>query len=175
MKSIFAGLLIAAAVLTLLAFWWGGIPLVQEGLHLTLETLLQATPLIIAAFLLIGQLQVVLTAEKINQLIQKFSGIKGILFSVLAGGLFPGPPYVYYPFISSFKDKPIPFYLFFAFLSGKHVYDVARIPMEISLINPGLALLRNLLTLPVPILMGLLSRYLFPHDHTNTYFHREEP
>jgi len=174
MKSALLGITMAAFLLTILAQLVGGFPLVFTGFRLAGNTLLEAIPLIIAAFLLIGQLQVILTPDRINQLIQKFSGIKGILFSAFAGGLFPGPPYVYYPFLSSIKDKPIPFYLFFSFLSGKHVYDIARLPMEISLISPGIALLRNLISLPVPLIMGWLSYRIISKGATCTYFQEEK-
>jgi len=173
MQGALKGLAAAAVLLVLLAYFRGGSELVVEGLELSLRTLVQALPLIIAAFLLTGQLQAFLSKEWMDKLLQKFSGIKGILFSAAAGGLFPGPPYVYYPFLSGFKEKGIPFYLFFSFLAGKHVYDVARLPMEISLINPGIALLRNLITIPIPILIGLLSRRLFSDKTVNDFFNKD--
>ncbi len=173
MKGTLTGLAVAAFILALLAYLTGGTELLWEGLRLSLQSLLNALPLIVAAFLLTGQMQVLLSKEWIDKILQKFSGIRGVLLSAAAGGFFPGPPYVYYPFIASFKDRGIPFYLFFSFVVGKQVYDVARIPMEVSLIHPGIALLRNLITLPIPIVMGLLSRRLLSNKSTAHYFNKE--
>jgi len=136
--------------------------------------LLQAIPLILAAFLVIGQLQELVSTELINRLLQKFTGIKGILFTVAAGGFFPGPPYVFYPFLAGFREKKIPFYLFFSFVVGKQIYDFARLPMEVSLINPFIALLRNVITLPVPLMMGLICRYIYRDMLTDDFFEKLE-
>ena len=161
MNKTLTALSLTTLLLTGIAYLKGGTPLVREGLSNALGTSLQALPLVIAAFILIGQLQVLLSTDFINKWLQKFTHSGGILFSSAAGGLFPGPPYVYYPFIASLKEKGLPFYIFFSFIIGKQIYDFARIPMEVSLINPGIALLRYLITLPFPFIMGFLSRYVF--------------
>ncbi len=173
MKGTFWGVLAATLGVILVAYFTGGIPLVKEGFIMGWNTFIRAIPLVIAAFVLTGQLGVLLSTEWIDRVLQKFTGFKGIAAGAIAGGLFPGPPYVFYPFISGFKDKKVPFYLFYAFIQGKLVYDVARIPMEVSLINPAVALLRNLLTLPVPLIMGYLSRRFMTEGTSSDYFKEE--
>ena len=174
MKSPLLYLSAATFILILLVYAVGGLSLVEEGWNKTISTFIQAFPLVIAAFIFIGQLQMLLTADRIDRLLQKFSGIRGVMFSSIAGGLFPGPPYVYYPFVASFKERHIPFYLFFSFIVGKQVYDIARIPMEASLISPFTALIRNLITIPVPVIMGLISRYFWLEQSMDKFFQREE-
>ncbi len=159
---------------SLIAYLTGGFALIWEGMEAGWFTLLQAVPLILAAFFVIGQLQQLISTDLINRLLQRFAGAKGIVLSSIGGGAFPGPPYVYYPFLASFKDKKIPFYLFFTFIVGKQVYDFARIPMEVSLINPGIALLRNIITAPFPIIMGLIARYIYSDLLTDDYFIKEQ-
>ncbi len=172
MKGPLGTIVIATIIVSLLAYYFGGFSLVGEGIVATWFTLLQAIPLILAAFLVIGQLQQMVSIELIEDILQKFTGIKGIILASIAGGMFPGPPYVYYPFLASFTEKKIPFYLFFTFIVGKQVYDFARLPMEVSLINPGIALLRNIITAPVPIIMGLLSQHLYPNMSTEKFFEK---
>lgn len=94
-------------------------------------------------------------------MLQKLSGLKGIIIGAIAGGLFPGGPYIYFPFIQSFNNKGMPFYIFITFIFGKNVYDFTRIPMEASLIGPNITLIRNLITLPVPIIAGLIARRFY--------------
>ena len=93
-----------------------------------------------------------------------------MIISALAGGLFPGGPYIYYPFILSFKEKRLPFYIFIPFIYGKHVYDFSRIPMEMSLIDPKIALIRNVITLPIPIIAGLLVKRYFKYKTMESIF-----
>ena len=53
----------------------------------------------------------------------------------------------------------MPFYVFIAFIFGKQVYDFARLPMEISLVRADTALIRYLITLPIPIIVGLSVKH----------------
>ncbi len=162
MRNTIVGLATASAVMLILAYFSGGMPLVTDGLMQAGQTTTRAFLLIFSAFLLIGQLQKLISSEMIKVWLKKYSGGKGVIFSSLAGGLFPGGPYIFYPFLSGFKKKGIPFYLLLAFISGKQTYDFARLPLEIGLITPWLALLRNIITLPVPIIVGLFSKRFLP-------------
>ncbi|WP_422486585.1 permease [Gudongella sp. DL1XJH-153] len=145
----------ASIILMLVAYFIGGSSLVLKGLELSLGTALNSFLMILASFIIIGQLNVLLTKEAIENWLEKFSGIKSIVVSAIAGGLFPGGPYIYYPFIVSLKDKNLPFHIFISFIFGKQVYDFARLPMEISLVSLDIAIIRNLITLPIPIIVGL--------------------
>ncbi len=145
----------AAIILMIVAYLVGGESLVVEGIEVSLGTALNSFMMIVASFIIIGQLNVLLTKEGIENWLEKFSGIKAILISALVGGLFPGGPYIYYPFIVSLKDKNLPFHIFITFIFGKQVYDFARLPMEISLVSLDVAIIRNLITLPIPIIVGL--------------------
>ena len=159
MKRSLIIILIAAVVFIVIAYVAGGNELVLRGLNVSLNTARKSVLMLIASFIVIGQLQVLLTKEVIDSWLNKFSGIKGVVVSALAGGLFPGGPYIYYPFVVSFKEKEVPFYILISFIFGKHIYDFSRIPMEISLVDPQITLIRYLITLPIPILVGMLVKY----------------
>lgn len=164
MQKTAIALLAASMLMVLFAYIFGGTTLVFEGLAQALKTARQALLMIFMAFIVIGQLQMLVSYGMIKNWLQKFSGNKGIVLSAIAGGIFPGGPYIFYPFLVGFKGKGIPFYLLFSFVVGKQGYDFTRLPLEISLISPWLALLRNIITLPVPIILGLVSKKFFPQS-----------
>ncbi len=172
MKNTAITLIIIVSVLLLILFYIGGSQLVLESLNKAWQTAMQAFLLIIIAFFVIGQLQVLISSDMIKRWLGKYSGNKSIVFSSLAGGLFPGGPYIFYPFLSGFKGKNIPFYLIFSFVAGKQSYDVTRFPLEASLTTPGLAILRNIITFPFPIVMGFIAKQYFPEGFND--FSREE-
>ncbi len=153
-----------SAILIVVAYFMGGSTLVLLGIGLSIRTALNSFLMILASFIIIGQLNVLLTPEVIEKWLQKFSGIKAVVVSAIAGGLFPGGPYIYYPFIASFKDKKLPFYIFISFIFGKQVYDFTRLPMEISLVSYRMAIIRNLITLPIPIIVGLYFESRWKND-----------
>jgi uncharacterized protein len=162
LKGTVIGIFLAAAALTLVAYITGGFPAVLDGLVRAKASAWQALPLLLAAFAVIGQLQILLSQETVKKWLEKNSGNKGIIYSSMAGGLFPGGPYIFYPFLAGFWKKEIPFYLLYSFIHGKMLYDFSRLPLEAGLINPWVALLRNLITLPVPVFMGWLARRFPP-------------
>lgn len=161
---------ISAAIFIIIAYIVGGNDLVLDGLNISMKTASQSALMLLASFIVIGQIQVILSKEMLDKWLQSFSGIKGIIISALAGGLFPGDPYIYYPFILSFKEKELPFYIFISFVFGKHIYDFSRIPMEMSLIDPNIALIKNLITLPIPIITGLLAQRFFANRTMENMF-----
>lgn len=152
---------VVAAVFVIVAFLVGGRALVLEGFNISINSATQSALMLFASFIVIGQIQVLLTKEMLDRWFKRSSGIKGIVVSAVAGGLFPGGPYIYFPFVASFAEKGLPFYVLIAFLLGKNTYDFARFPMEASLIAPNIAIIRNLITLPVPIIIGLLAKRYF--------------
>lgn len=148
----------ALAILLIVAYFMGGIELIFEGLNISLATGYNSALMLLASFVVIGQLNVLLTSEMIEGWLHRFKGIKAILVSAFAGGLFPGGPYIYYPFIATFAGKNLPFYILISFVLGKQIYDFSRLPMEASLISPQIALIRYIITLPIPIVVGLFAR-----------------
>ncbi len=85
MKSTTITLAVISLILLIVAFFTGGMDLVTEGLIASSVTAYRALLLIFAAFLVIGQLQTLITADMIKDWMQKYSGSKGILLSSLAG------------------------------------------------------------------------------------------
>jgi len=152
---------IAAVILLVLGYFIGGWNMILDGLNISIKTAYRSFLMLLASFIIIGQLNVLLTAEVIEKWLQKFKGIKAIIVSAIAGGLFPGGPYIYYPFVSSFKEKKLPFYILISFLFGKQVFDFSRIPLEASLVSPDIALIRYLITFPIPIIVGLIALRFF--------------
>jgi uncharacterized membrane protein YraQ (UPF0718 family) len=165
---------VAVGVLLIAARTVGGEKLVLKGLESAWDTAIQSALLLVVSFIVIGQIQVLLSKEKLDKWLGEYSGIKGIVISAVVGGLLPGGPYIYYPFIRSFADKGLPFYVLIAFLFGKNIYDFTRIPLEVSLLDPKITLIRILITLPIPIIAGLLAQQLFKNISTDRLFPREE-
>jgi len=173
LKGAFVGIASAAFVLILAAYIIGGTGLLLEGLSISKNSALAAAPMLFVSFIVIGQLRVLVSKEMLNKWLRNNEGIIGILLSALAGGLFPGGPYVYYPFIASFVEKEVPFSIFAAFIVGKQVYDFARIPMEIGFLGPEITLIRNIITFPVPIIIGFLAKNINPEKLGGAFFTKE--
>ena len=86
-----------ALILALLAWQQGGAQLAWEGLVAGGEVLWSVVPLLIAAFLIAGFIQVLVSRETVTRWLGAESGWRGIALACLGGALIPGGPYVYYP------------------------------------------------------------------------------
>jgi uncharacterized membrane protein YraQ (UPF0718 family) len=134
---------------------------ILSGLTFGGEVLLSVLPLLVAAFLVAGFVQVLATKELVTKWLGAASGWKGIALACLGGGLMPGGPYVYYPIAAVLLQTGAGLGPLVAFVSAKNLWSLSRLPLEIALLGSQLTLTRFLVTLVIPPFMGLLAERLF--------------
>ncbi|MFA5529001.1 MAG: hypothetical protein WC996_10350, partial [Peptostreptococcales bacterium] len=72
-------ILIPTIIFTIIAFIVGGSSLVSRGFSISMHIGIQSAFMLLASFVLVGQIQVLITKEIINKWLQRFSGLKGII------------------------------------------------------------------------------------------------
>jgi uncharacterized membrane protein YraQ (UPF0718 family) len=150
-----------ALVLAGLALWQGGPELALTGLVQGGKTMLSVIPLLIAAFLIAGLIQTLVTREVVTHWLGVESGWRGILLACLAGALMPGGPYVYYPIAAALLAAGASLGVLVAFVTAKNLWTLSRLPMEFALLGPQLTVTRFVVTLILPPLLGFLADLLF--------------
>jgi uncharacterized membrane protein YraQ (UPF0718 family) len=154
-------LILVALALAALAWWSGGPALALDGLIQGGQTLLRAAPLLLAAFLVAGLVQVLVTREMVTRWLGATSGWRGIALACLGGALIPGGPYVYFPIAGALLQAGAGLGVLVAFVAAKNLWSVSRLPVEFALLGPRLTLVRMAVTLVVPPLLGFLAELLF--------------
>lgn len=150
-----------ALALAGVAWWQGGQALVLAGLVRGGGTLLSVVPLLIAAFLIAGLIQTLVTREVVARWLGTESGWRGIALACLGGALMPGGPYVYYPIAASLLQAGASLGVLVAFVTAKNLWTVTRLPMEFALLGSRLTITRFVATLIVPPLLGVLAEVFF--------------
>ena len=156
--------IILLAVLIILIGYTGiqiGWQAVPQGFISGGKVLLQVIPLLIAAFLVAGMTQVLVTKEFVTKWLGSQTGWKGIGLACLAGAIIPGGPYVYYPVTAVMLHNGAGLGVLVAFIAAKNLWSVSRLPYEIALIGLEFTMTRFLITLIFPPLLGILSEALF--------------
>lgn len=150
-------------VLALAAAAWtrGGVPLVLSGLQNGLTSMLSVVPLLVAAFLIAGLAQALLSEELIKRWLGAQTGWRGILIACVGGALIPGGPYVYYPISAGLLKTGAGLGVLAAFVTAKNLWSVTRLPLEFALLGPRLTMIRFGITLLMPPLMGFTFERLF--------------
>ncbi|MBS4032197.1 MAG: permease [Clostridiales bacterium] len=153
----------AVVALAALAMLQGGTAFVMQGVLAGAFMLWSVLPLLVAAFALSGLVQVLINPEQVGRILGKGSGVKGILLGSVAGGLLPGGPYVYFPIAASFAACGAEAPTIMAFVIAKSLWDLSRIPMEVAIMGGRVAAIRLLVTFPLPVIIGLLTHWLYPN------------
>lgn len=150
-----------ALALAGLAWWREGPELALAGLVQGGKTLLTVTPLLIAAFLIAGLIQTLVTHDVVRRWLGAGAGWHGIALACLGGALIPGGPYVYYPIAAALLRAGAGLGVLVAFVTAKNLWSVTRLPMEFALLGPRLTIIRFVATLILPLLLGLLAETFF--------------
>lgn len=129
----------------------------KNGLNMTLSIL----PLLIAAFLVAGMVQVLIPTEMISRWVGAESGMKGIWIGTLTGAIAPGGPYVSLPLAAALLKSGAGVGTMVAFLTGWSLWAVSRLPMEIGILGWRLTLIRLVSTFIFPPIAGLIAHFLF--------------
>jgi uncharacterized membrane protein YraQ (UPF0718 family) len=149
--------------MAVLAYRQGGFKLVLRGLQSGGQTIVDVAILLLAAFLVAGLTQVLVSRENIECWLGTGSGMRGILLACLAGALIPGGPYVYYPIAGGLLQSGASLGVLMAFVTAKNLWSVSRLPYEFALLGPNLTLTRYALTFLLPPIIGFLAEALFGH------------
>jgi uncharacterized protein len=156
-----------ALFLIALAWYRGGIQMIQLGLIQAMKTLILVAPLLVLAFGITGLLTGLLKKETIKNLLGREAGFKGILLGAVAGAIMPGGPYVFYPITVAFLVGGADIGSLLAFVAAKNLWTITRIPLEVALVGWHVFVARYIITLPFPILVGLLGNLLFANTAEN--------
>lgn len=156
-------ILLGMVLLALAAIAWnkGGGALAWQGLRNGTATLWSVSLLLVAAFIIAGLTQVLVSRQVIEHWLGVSAGWRGIFLGCLAGALIPGGPYVYYPIAGALLQTGASLGVLIAFITAKNLWTISRLPYEFALLGTHLTLVRFALTLVFPPLLGMLAERFF--------------
>ena len=138
-----------------------GPEIIMQALMAGGKMLIGVVPLLIAAFILAGMIQVLISKETVNKWLGKDSGLKGIMLGGIAGALIPGGPYIFYPVAASFLLSGAEIGTVVTFVVAKNLWSLSRLPMEVALLGPKLTLIRYVVTFIFPLIVGVMANTFF--------------
>ncbi len=137
-----------------------GAPLV--GLRASLTLFLDILPRLIAALVLTGMLQMLVSPDQIERFFGRTTGHRGIFIAFVAGILTPGGPMVSFPMVAVFYQSGAPMSVLVTYVTSWSLFGFQRvIAWELPFMGSRFVLARVLPTLALPILAGYLVRFLY--------------
>jgi uncharacterized membrane protein YraQ (UPF0718 family) len=151
-----AGLSLVAAVHVFLRDGWT----VWRGILIEdLELFVLILPKVAAGCLIGALVRLMVPRELVVKWVGEGSGLLGLVIAALVGMVFPGGPFTIFPLAGAFMligaDKGAAV----AFVTGWLLLGVNRIIIwEMPFFGPDFVILRALVSLPLPVLAGVLGR-----------------
>ena len=152
-------MVVLAVILTVVAYFRGGVHV--AGLRLGAKTIWDNLLLLLASFAVAGLARVLIPKELISQWLGSQAGFKGILLGCVAGGIVPGSPYSVFPIVASFYEAGASIGTIVGFITAWSLWSISRLPLEMSIIGPKVALARYLSTLIFPPVAGVIAQLFF--------------
>lgn len=119
------------------------------------------SPKIAAGIFIAATLPLMLPREKVGRVIGKESGLRGLVVAVACGAALPGGPMMTFPVAAGLAAAGADLGAMIAFISGWSLLGLNRtLIWEFSFLPADLVWTRYLISLPVPVLLGLAVRML---------------
>jgi uncharacterized membrane protein YraQ (UPF0718 family) len=153
-------MLAIAAIMVAAGYFKGGGEHIT-GLKNAFNMTIQILPLLLAAFVVAGMIQVLIPQALIARWVGAESGFRGIVIGTIAGGLSPGGPYVSLPIAAGLLNAGASVGTMVAYLTGWSLWAVARLPMEVGIMGWRFTVIRVISTILLPFIAGLIAEFFF--------------
>jgi len=136
--------------------------LVPEGLKAGGKLFHEILPTMVLAFIAAGLVSVLLPRELMSRWLGEQSGLRGLMIATLAGALTPGGPFVQFPIVAALFKAGAGVAPLMAYITGWSVLGVNRLLVyEVPMLGWRLSLARMAASLVFPMIIGLLTRFLW--------------
>lgn len=133
----------------------------HEAVRADLGLLADMLPRVIAALTVAGMVWVLLPRDRMSRLIGKESGFRGLVIATAAGIITPGGPASAYPLLAVIGGAGADRGALVAYITSWAILGIQRILIwDVPLMGVEFSLTRFLISLPLPILAGLIARRL---------------
>jgi uncharacterized protein len=135
----------------------GGWELPWRGFSTGVGLFAEVLPQLLIGFILAGLVTVLLPKDLLGRVVGEESGLPGILLATVAGMATPGGPFLQFPLVAALMDGGAAPGPVAAYLTAWALLGWQRILIwELPLLGPQFAFSRVLVSLVVPVLVGLL-------------------
>ncbi|HET6379836.1 MAG TPA: permease [candidate division Zixibacteria bacterium] len=144
-------------VLLVVAVLVGGWSLAWRGMSSGGGLLLSVLPQLLLGFLLAGLITVLLPRDLLASVVGEESGLTGLVVATVAGLATPGGPFLQFPLVAALMQGGAGAGPVAAYLTAWSLLGWNRVLIwELPLLGPSFTVSRLVVTLLLPILVGLL-------------------
>lgn len=154
----FLGAAFAAGVLCWFVKGWSG---VEKALLGDIGLLMQLLPRLAVALAIAGLIWVMLPREKLAGLVGRESGMAGLMIALVAGAVTPGGPTSAYALLAVLAASGADRGALVSYITAWALLGLQRVLVwDVPFMGSEFAMLRLAVSLPLPILAGVIARAL---------------
>jgi len=155
----FWGFVVFAAVSAAACYLVVGPEAFDEAVERDIAIVVKTVPRIIAAMIVAGMIWVMLPRERLTRMIGRESGLRGLAVSAAAGVVTPGGPSAAFSLLAVLGAAGADRGAMVAYIASWSMLGVQRIIVwDVPMMGAEFSLTRFLVSLPLPIVAGLLAR-----------------
>lgn len=155
----FWGFAVLAILMAILCFHFLGTQGFTEAWDSNVNSLTSTVPRMFAALLMAGLIWVLLPRELLSRFIGKSSGFKGLVVATCAGVITPGGPAASFPLLAVLGGAGADRGIMIAYITSWATLGMQRILVwDLPLMGGEFTLTRILVSVPLPIIAGLIAR-----------------
>lgn len=155
---VFVGLALGSGLLCL---WLGGWDAVRRALGQAGGLLLLVIPQLGAGLLIGGLIQQLVHRDRVTKLLGSGSGARGLMLAAFAGMMTPGGPFTSFPIVYALWVAGADAGALVAYVAAWSLIGLYRLIIwDIPFLGFDVSLLRFFVSLPLPLLAGILARWL---------------
>ena len=156
-----ATIAVAVVVSAAVVYWRDGQARFLEILFSDFSLFIDILPKVLAACLIAAFVAVLMPRETVLRWVGAESGLVGILIATLAGTVCPGGPITIFPIAAAFVAIGADTGAAIAFITSWTLLGYARILVwELPFFGGEFVIWRTIISLPLPVVAGLLARWL---------------
>lgn len=127
-----------------------------QGLRVSIKSFIAIAPYIVIIILGIGLLQGFLSEEALSEFLKENSGIRGMFIAGFLGAVLFIPAIIAFPLAASLIDSGASIIVAAAFITTLTMVGIITLPLEIKELGKKFAILRNLLSFIIAIIIAFL-------------------
>jgi len=148
-----------ALVMGILCYFVLGPEAFNEAVSNDLRQLIDILPRIVAALTLAGFIWILIPRDRFSNLVGRYRGFTGLVLAEIAGIITPGGPASAFPFLAIMGRAGADRGMLVTYITSWALLGVQRILVwDLPLMGAELTTTRFLVSLPLPILAGLIAQ-----------------
>ncbi len=131
-----------------------------EGLKIGMKQMIHTLPIILAAFILAGMIEVVIPKDFIREWLSREAGLRGIFLGTFGGMLLAMGPYAFFPITASILASGAGLGTVISIITGWCLLSLSKMPYETAFFGMKFFINKIIFSIPFCLIAGLIAHII---------------